>query len=210
MRRALLALALLLLSGCSSAPDQPATRTDPADALRTGAQVESDIAETAEAIRARATEPDFVRVSAARILDLIRLAPHAERERVIRALVGERDAALAAADAAEKRAAEAGSKFHFAVRAALAFAGFAFGVATVGGAVLFAKLAPLLSWFGRDVLILTGALSGLCWFGSLAYGYAVAHLPWVIGIGAAVILAAAVLAYANLRHERMAERAKAV
>ncbi len=97
--RAVLALgAVVAVAGCSSQEkSQPALpRTNPASVLDGDKKKEEGIIAETKGIIANPTDSVFVAASAERIMDLIRLAPHAKVEATVKALVSERDAAIRA------------------------------------------------------------------------------------------------------------------
>lgn len=244
MRPALLALCLLLCSGCATTRDKPSVIIDrgpaeaeilsrvfaaidqavsdlaklPASPIRTAIALNLGVAqagrlgpselqhvEQAAAISAASLVGDDVKAEALAAdakADTAALLAAVESERAAGRLALEDERTRHAAElAAVKR--EADAKVHRVIRYGLAAAGFLFSAATIAGAILFAKFAALFSWFGRDVLLLTGVLSACAWFTSLAYGWAVAHLNWIMGFAAFAVVGIGVLVYSNIRHERM-------
>lgn len=138
----------------------------------------------------------------------VKAAPAADVERLNaqwEAVVADRDKTISEL---RIKLAESDAKIHRTIRLWLAFAGFVFGALTIAGAIMFAKFSVLFSWFGRDVLILTGSLSALSWFTSLAYGWAVANLNWIMGGAVLIVVAISILVYANVRNDRMDKKAK--
>lgn len=107
---------------------------------------------------------------------------------------------------AEKQALEAEYGLHRTIRLSLAGIGFILAAITVAGGLMFAKFAVLFSWFGRDVLLLTAALSGLSWFSSIAYGWAIRYQNWLMGGAAVVVLLVGALIYSNIRHDRLSKQ----
>ncbi len=201
----LLFLVILGCSGCIRGKSRPSL-PPPASAAIIDGQAGKDRVVVAEAGKIAQEWPDakphtdaqIAAVAAAPAADVARL--DAAWKAIVKQVTGERDEA-------RKKLAEADAKFHRTVRLWLAFAGFTFGALTIAGGIMFAKFAVLFSWFGRDVLILTASLSSLAWFTSLAYGWAVAHLNWIMGGAAFLLVAVALLIYANIRSDRMDKKA---
>jgi hypothetical protein len=210
-------IVLVALPGCStrnvSAPQLP--RTDPAATIQGIEAKDAGIKTEAEGIRARNTEPDFVALSAERILDIIRLSPAETHAAAIRAITAERDAQAKRADAAEakltsaaQKLAEADAKTTRTIRLSLAGLGALFAILAGVGAVLVAKVSAVFPLLGRDIIIGLGALSGVFFTASFAYGWAAKNegkVMIVIGVILAGILA---LVWSNFRHEKLADPRK--
>lgn len=198
------------LLGCNSSP-QPSRplppHIDPAPAIAEGAQKDAALTQEANAIAANATDSVFVAASAARILDILRLSPWSKTEEVIRTLVSERDAALAASKAdariiADLRAQldKANSRTDQIIRLGLAAAGAVCIGLGVLSAFLAAKVAAMFPGLGPRLSIGIGALGGCLLFCSFAYGWALRNQTLVMSVFACAVVAVSVLYYANRHH----------
>ena len=209
----LFCIGFFLLTGCATAPAPrpPAPTTDPAPALTAGAEKDAAILTAARAITARKTDPDFVAVSANRILDLIRLSPWAKTEEVIRSLTRERDEQAKAAKESAQALAQARVEAQEAernttrvIRLGLASLGALFSILAVIGAVLVAKVATVFPLLGRDVILGLGGLAALFFLASFAYGWAAQNQGLVMGIAGVLFVGVGALLWANFRHEKLA------
>ena len=209
--------ALLVLTACANSPAnvRPSVpASNPAPAIAEGAKKDEDIAKEANGIAANSADAPYVVAAASRIMDILRLSPWAKTEATIRTLMTERDAALSAGRAHAKIIADlraqlekANQKTDQLIRLSLA----GFGAILIAGGVIIAVLAVkaggIFVGVGPMQAGAIGAAGGVLIFTSFAYGWALRNQTLVMGIFAALLVAAAVFWISNHRHAKSSDHA---
>lgn len=198
---ALLAVVLALGSGCANTRHEPKpSRTDPAATIGEGARKDAAIESEARAIVATPADSAFVSAAAGRILDVLRLSPWSKTEATIKALVSERDAALATVTDLRSQLEKANSRTDQIIRLGLAAAGAVCIGLGILSAFLAAKVAAIFPGLGPRLSIGIGAIGAGLLFCSYAYGWALRHQSLVMSLFACACVAVAALFYANRHH----------
>lgn len=199
---ALLLAAALCVTGCPAGKHRPAPRIDVSTTLGDGRKKDADIAVEASGIAANPTDSAFVAASAARILDVLRLSPWSKTEATIKAIVGERDTAVATVTDLRAQLDKANSRTDQIIRLGLA----GFGALLIAGAVIIAVMAAkaggIFVGVGPMQAGAIAAAGSVMLFASFAYGWALRHQTLVMGIFGALLIAAAVLWFSNRHHAK--------